>query len=280
MSERKGISPEITAALIGVAGTIIVAIFLNQPRSSSDSNTPVPVVITATSPPTAIPTDTVPPGESTSTPAPTDTPAPEPTDVPPVAIGQDWVQGCISSLWQPYPVTIQAVEKGNGCLTQPVDVFFASDGRLAFLYEGRVSTEEIYGLFALLPSSGTVSLDISLKDLTNGDIWIGVFTEPDVNSPGMILVIPEGNVKNRIIVQKTMPGQIKKDSTASINSNPPIYGVELSFNSSSISGSVPSLKYNFTSISVPSENKWLFVGYRLVNGTNRIEAEFLNLSIK
>ena len=281
---KKEKSPEITAAWIGVAGTLIVTvvtIILTRPQSPVDPATPVPVVITATTMSTVVPTDTVPPGESTSTPAPTDTPAPTATEVEPVEIGQDWAQGCVSSSWVAYPGTIAVTDKGDGCLAQPINKFFASDGRLAFLYKDRVASEEIYGLFAPLSSSeGTVSLDISLRELINGDVWVGIFAEPDINSAGMILVIPEGNVKNRNVTQKTMPGQITKDITTTINSNPPVYNVVLSYNSGSIAGSVPALKYNFTSVSVPSANKWLFVGYRLVTGTNNIDAEFLNLTIK
>ena len=280
MSEgKKGISPEIVAALIGVAGTIAVAIFFNQGQSTPPVPTAQPVVVTIISMPTAVPTDTVPAGEPTSTPAPTNTPVPTPTEVPPVALGQDWTQGCISSLWEPYPSSIVVTPK-NGCLIQPVDKFYASDGRLAFLYEGAVPSEAIYGLFAPLPSSGTVSLDVLLNEVTNGDVWVGIFAEPDINSAGMILDIPAGNVKNRPIVQRTMPGQIKKDFTASIQSNPPLYSVELTFSSGSISASVPVLKYNFNAVPVPSEQKWLFVGYRVVTGTNRIDAEFSNLVIK
>jgi len=282
--EKKGMSPEIIAALIGLIGvvaTIAVPMYLDRKDSNSGPATPAPVVVTATLEATPVPTDTVPPGEPTSTPAPTDTPAPTPTIAEPIEVGQDWIQGCISSAWVPYPGTTAVTDKGDGCLAQPINKLFASDGRLAFLYEGRVASEEVYGLFAPLSNSeGTVSLNILLRDLTNGDIWVGIFAEPDVNSPGMILVLPEGNVKNRNVVQKTMPGQITKDITASINSNPSVYNVELSYNSGSIAGSVPVLKYNFSSVSVPSANKWLFVGYRLVTGTNRIDAEFLNLAIK
>ena len=81
MAEKKGISPEIVAALIGVAGTIAVAVlFNNQSQSSPDPAVSTPIVITATFAPTAVPTDTVLPGEPTSTPAPTDTPAPTATN--------------------------------------------------------------------------------------------------------------------------------------------------------------------------------------------------------
>src|SRR5574341_2055592 len=133
-SRKTRIDPAIIAALIGVCGTVTVTVIsLLAPRLAPQP-TPfptAPVVFTSTSTtvPTPVPTDTVPPGEPTSTPAP-DTPTPLPTaTLPPV--GADWVNGCISALWKPYPTSIQPSQI-NGCLVQPVDKFYISIvGRLA-----------------------------------------------------------------------------------------------------------------------------------------------------
>jgi len=147
------------------------------------------------------------------------------------------------------------------------------------LYDDKATGQEFYGLFTLLPAVGTASLEVSLVELSKGEIWMGIFAAPDIASDGMLLVIPDGNVDNRLINLKTMPGQKKIDSTQQIQSDPPVYRVVFDFNSGSIKSSVPKIAYNFKSVPLPSAEKWLFIGYRVVNGTNRIEAEFLNLVI-
>ena len=81
-----------------------------------------------------------------------ETPTPGPTFTPaPPAIGSDWVNGCISVLWKPYPATIQTTER-NGCLLEPVNLFFAADGRLTFFVSGKFDNDQVYGMFAPLPA--------------------------------------------------------------------------------------------------------------------------------
>ena len=282
-SEKRSIdTTTVIVAVIGLVGTIaaaLITVYATRTPPQPTATPPTIVVFTPTDTHTPVPTDTVPVGEPTSTPAP-DTPTPTPTftPVPTPAIGTDWLNGCISSLWTPYPSSIAPVVQ-DGCLSQPVDKFFASGGLLTFLYDGRVSSQEFYGLFALLPADGTASLNVSLTEISNGEIWMGVFDAPTIDANGMLLVIPDGNVKNRPVIQKAMPGQERRDSTQPMQSDPPVYGVVLDFNSGSIKASVPRIAYNFNSIAVPSAQKWLFVGYRVVSGSNRIEAAFSDLVI-
>src|SRR4030095_2537672 len=125
---RARIDPTIIAALIGVCGTVTVAVIsIIAPRLVPTSNQPTPTwtvafEFTPTVSNTPVPTDTVPAGDPTSTPAP-DTPTPEPTftSAPPTPppVGADWINGCISALWKPWPTTIQTTEV-NGCLSEPV----------------------------------------------------------------------------------------------------------------------------------------------------------------
>jgi len=279
--EKKGISPEITAALIGVAGTIIVAVYLNKPQSAPDPVPSEPIVITATFEPTAtaLPTDTVLPGEPTSTPAPTDTPAPEPTEVPPVAIGQDWAQGCISSLWKPYssngPVEVIV---NDGCLSQPIFSFFANGGKLSFVNESRLSSAEVQGMFAPLPAEGTVSIYTSLKDLKTSDIWVGIFSDPSIDSEGLLMTIPSGSASERPLVFWEMPGLEKITTTASINQGSG-YGVRFEFSAGSVRAVALPNVFATNTYPVTSVQKWLFIGYQAKNGTNRIEASFSDLVI-
>jgi hypothetical protein len=284
MSDKKrSIDPSIIAALIGVLGTIIVTLitlYANRPTPQPQP-TPFP---TWTTPPTAtitntpVPTDTVPAGEPTSTPLP-DTPTPVPTVTPaPPTIGSDWANGCISVLWKPYPDTIQTTEN-NGCLVEPVDLFFAADGRLTFLASGRYGDTEVHGLFAPLPASGTVNVSSFLRSLQNGEIWMGVFAEPNVESQGMIIVIPPGDIKKRMLVQKTMPGQTEVQQTAPFSQNPPLYDVQFEVGNGSVTTKI--LRDTvFNAVPVGAGQQWLFVGYQVKKGNTRIDAEFLNLLVQ
>jgi len=277
--EKKGISPEIVAALIGVAGTIAVAIFFNQPQTTTETPTATPIVVTATSEPTAIPTDTVPPGESTSTPAPTDTPVPTPTEILPVAIGDDLLQDCLSTLWQPYPNTIQVVAKGNGCWQEPVFVFSADGGGLSVLYERNgIGPVETYGLFAPLPESGSVTFTVRVLDLNNVDFWMGIFAEPDIESNGLLMTIPAGNPKNRVIVQKEIGSYDTLQTTQNLNQGDG-FSFTYTFNELSVRGAVNPNVFVTNPVSAPSTNKWLFLGFRGLTGSYSIDGDVVNLQI-
>jgi hypothetical protein len=166
-SSSKRIDPSIIAALIGVIGTIIVTLITvnanKQPPAPAGAPTPI-IISTNTDVPTTAPTSTVQPGEPTSTPEPpTPTAVPTFTTVPPVAIGSDWGAGCISTLWQPYPANVPLIDNGNGCWKPPVLIYSANGGRLSFLYERTGSGPvDIYGLFAPLPDSGSVTFTVSV----------------------------------------------------------------------------------------------------------------------
>jgi hypothetical protein len=288
MSEprKSRIDPSIIAAVIGVCGTVMVTLitlFINQ-RAPQATPPPVPtgtavIFSTSTIAPTPIPTDTVPVGEPSSTPAP-DTPTPEPTFTPaPPKIGEDWANGCISKLWIGYPPT-QTTESGNtGCLVEPVHYFFANDGRLTFLPSGRFEDTQVYGMFAPLPANGTASIDVYLRTLQDGEIWMGVFAAPDIASQGMIMVIPPGDVKNRLLVQKTMPGQVQVQDTIFFAPPSPIYNVVFGLGSGSVSTTIMHDTV-FDPLPVNGTPQWLFVGFQVKKGNNRIDAEFLNLVIQ
>jgi hypothetical protein len=284
-NNKRSIDPAIIAALIGVMGTICVTIITLYVTRIAPPPPPQPTPLptwtntaTATITNTPVPTDTVPVGEPTSTPAP-DTPTPAPTFTPaPPAIGADWANGCISVLWKPYPASIQTTEN-NGCLLEPVHLFFADDGRLSFSISGRFDDPQVYGLFAPLPASGTVNIQAFLKSLNDGEIWMGIFAEPDINSPGMVIVIPPGDVHRRMFVQKTMPGQIEVQQTDTFSRNPPLYDVRFALQEGAVTTTMLGDTV-FDAIPLASVQPWLFVGYRLQDGEGRVDAEFLNLFVQ
>jgi len=268
--------------VLGVLATVYGPI-IQKRLAEQPSPTPIVIVATATEMPatrTPLPTDTVPPGEPTSTPAPTDTPIPSPTaTATPIPIGLDWQNDCISALWVPYPSSVQTSVK-NGCYSQPLDVFFAENGRLSFLFDGRLFSAEVHGLFAPLPASGTVDLQVYLRELKNGNLWMGVFSEPSLSAKGLLMTIPAGDVKRRPFVQWDMPGPEKVLDTVMFQQNPAIYSIRFEFNSLSVRAVVMKNAFATNNVPVQSAQKWLFLGYQGMIGTNRLEAQFLNLEIK
>jgi len=225
-TNNRRIDPAIIAALIGVMGTVCVTIItLLAPNFIPRSQTPeptIPVQPTFTVPPTAtitdtpVPTDPVPAGNPTSTPAP-DTPTPQPTFTPvPPAIGLDWANDCISILWRPYPDTVATTANNNGCLvdpinlSDPVNLVFAevtdNVGRLKFSVNRSFDSPQVYGLFAPIPLNGTVRIDTLLRRAQEGEIWMGVFAEPNITSQGLVAVLPGGeNVRRRELIQRKLP---------------------------------------------------------------------------
>lgn len=288
MSEprKSRIDPTIIAALIGVCGTVMVTLITLLVNWSGPTPTPTalpiaswtPVSIsTSTIAPTPLPTDTAAVGAPSSTPAPdTATPEPTPTFAPP-PIGQDWANNCISVLWTPFPPVDTTVT--NGCLSQPIHFLFATSGRLEFVIQSRYENTEQYGMFAKLPANGTAKIEVFLTNLQDGEIWMGIFAQPDINSQGIIVVIPPGDVKNRPLVQKTMPGQVQYFETQSFPQNSAIYNVEFQFGSGSV-GTVLMGETVVDPVPVGPTEQWLFVGYQVKKGSNRIQAAFLNLVVE
>lgn len=281
---KKSIDSSILAAIITVVGGICIALIPTLSNMLNPQPTPTPFPPTWTPVPTStiadtpVPTTTVPVGDPSSTPAPA-TPTPEPTPTPaPPKIGEDWANGCISAQWIPHP-PLQTTEN-NVCLSEPVnEAFYADKGSLKFLVDKRFENTEQYGMFAPLPSTGIASISVSLRRLQDGEIWIGVFAQPDINSQGMIIVIPPGDVKKRLLVQKTMPGQLEVQHTATFTQNSATYDVVFEFGNGSVVARIMRDTV-FNALPVGSTQQWLFVGYQVKRGNNRIDAEFLNFMIQ
>jgi hypothetical protein len=282
-NSTRRIDPSVVAALIGVIGTIVVTlitVFANRPSSS-----PQQIVITNTpAPAETVPTEPGAAGEPTSLPEPA-TQTPEPTftvtPVPAIAIGEDWPQGCISTLWKPYPVTIPVLDKGNGCWQEPIQVFSASDGTLSFIYErSKTGSPEVYGLFAPLPEDGSVTFTVQAKDLTKVDLLMGVFAEPDIESQGLVIAIPYGNVKSTRILQKdNMTDYRMLQGTVPLEQKNG-FSITFTFNAGSVGSTVNPTILTMYPVALPTAEKWLFFGYKSYDAAYRVEGNILNLQLK
>ena len=301
-TNNRRIDPAIIAAVIGVMGTVcvtIISLFASNfiPRMETPTATVPGQPIWTVSPPATltntamppVPTDTVPVGDPTSTPVP-DTQTPEPTFTPvPPQIGADWVNGCISVLWRPYPDMIVPTA-GNGCYAgqinfpEPVNTMYTENGSLKFLVNRSFENTQVYGLFAPLPANGTVRIDTELRRVQGGAIWIGVFAEPNFMSQGLVAALPEGeNVRNRPLVQLKMPEQVETQRMESFpddpTQDPPRYTVVFELSNGEVR--IQKLgETEFSPVALNSAQLWLFVGYQVTNGNNRIEAEFRNLLVQ
>lgn len=284
--ENRKIDPAVLAAVITVAGGIIVTLittFANRPDTRPEP-TIVPTsadVSTATQVDTPVPTDTVPVGEPTSTAAPpTETLTPTFTVVPPVPLGQDWTAGCISTLWQLYPANIPTTERGDGCWQEPLYVFSAENGDLDFLASSAEGVG-VYGLFAPLPTeSGSVTFSVRLRTLEDADLLMGVYADADLNSQGLLMTIPEGNVKNRVIVQKdNVNSYTTMQETANLAHGDSGYSLTFNYSVNSIRSSVNPNVFVTNPLSVPSANKWIFLGYKVKNRSYNVDATYFNLEL-
>ncbi|NWG33316.1 MAG: hypothetical protein HXY42_02655 [Chloroflexi bacterium] len=284
---KRGPDPTIVAAIIGVAGTIIVTLIsVYANRQPPPTPTITPIVVTATSMPTsALPTDTPLPQEPTLTSLPpTDTPAPTETftPVPPVALGADWPQGCISTLWRAYPAEIVPTDKGNGCWQEPVGKFTADGGGL-FIAGNRAQrgTPDLEGLFALMPESGEVTFKVRLRKANGVDFIAGIFTDANLESPAFVLSIPgDGNVSKLRIVQKdNLAGYNTITGTALLDQGDG-YSITFNFSEANIGAKVNPFVFVFDSIPIPSLQKWLFIGYKSGEGAYEVDVIVSNFTVK
>ena len=287
--EKKENDPARTQLIIGVLSfvgvliTALVAIFgpiiqENLKQSKLPTQTPI-IIIASPTEATPIPTDTVPPGEPTSSPAP-DTPTPEPTftPVPTLAAGADWLANCISTAWQVFPETISFSTK-DGCYGRPLaDVFSIRNQHLEVFFNDKVGAEEVVGIFVEVPSDTLVEFTVHLVSIENGELWMGIFGEPNLKSDGLVLGAPEGNAKNSAFVVHKLPadnryttGRFKKDSGD--------YLVSFDVLPNSVTATLE--RYTkIDTVSVPSETKWLFIGYKAFPGnTNYVAGNFFDLVI-
>lgn len=271
----------IIVALISVSGVIIAAII-------AASATLYPILLNQTPSPQPLTSTPVTPALVTSTDLPTETPTfvteaavPSATDLAiiPLPLGEDWIQGCISSVWMPYPSSVQNTERGDGCWQEPVYMFSAENGDLDFLFERPKGTPEIYGLFAPLPEVGTLTLTIRLQELSNADLWIGVFDEPDLVSQGLLLTILNGDVTSRPIIQRNPVNYETIQGTKTIQQGNG-FSISFKFDTLSVTGIVNPAVFATHSVSMPSNQKWIFLGYKGLNGYYRINGRFLSFMLK
>ena len=200
----------------------------------------------------------------------------------------DWANTCIADYnWTVFSSSDSPeVRKDDlGCYAQPIlDVFYTRDNGLYILAHHRaLISSQYYGLFTRLPQSGEVSLSLDLDMIDNGQVWVGIFENPDITSQGVMLAAPSGDVRAQVFALKNMPSGKKVQISKVFQNSEGKYLMGFKLELGAIIANVEGI--SMTRIPFTPQTRWLFLGYRAklddpLNGTADIQALFTNLEIK
>ncbi|HSG42160.1 MAG TPA: hypothetical protein VLA72_03310 [Anaerolineales bacterium] len=74
-----------------------------------------------------------------------------------------------------------------------------------------------------------------------------------------------------------MPDERRIDGTTLIPSDNAVYSMEFNISNKGVEARSINANLNFNFVEVNSPDKWLFIGFRTLDGFNHIEGEFSNL---
>ncbi len=267
---------QITIAWIGligtvitVMGTILVAAVNNRKVINQSPVLPTPVVF-------ASPVVLLPPVLLTSTVIqPTPTSAAGDYLIP----GQDWSRDCIGPSWVVFPYGILQRDQ-NGCLQQPLPgIISTQNGNLSLLSQAQADSAQVYGISTPLPFRSNVDMHLTLNQIQNGQVWIGILDGSDpLKSQGMMMVMSDGDVRNQVFVIRQIPQGHELLRSASIPAEIfNDYDVHLVIDNGSMTIKINSLQTMPLPLSFV--NRQLFIGCRNQFGFNLLNAQVSHLTI-
>ena len=268
---------KITIAIITVIGIIFSGSGVEWVKLQFQNT---PTAITTLTKQVAIITDTPP------IPVRPNNPLPQATIIPQFTPGKDWLDGCINSQWILYPPTQIPIEEN--CYNEPIPgSLFTANKSLIIRAQPDVKSAEEYGIFTKVPQSGTIRMSVDLNLLENAEIWIGIYSEPDVTSDGFLMVVPyyppanppgSDTVKRAFAIRHMqMPLENRFYLSPEFEDSDGIY--EIGFNLTK--GTVAGFMENETTDAMPFSysDRWLFIGYRALIRRSNIDVSFTNLAI-
>ena len=132
------------------------------------------------------------------------------------------------------------------------------------------------GIATALSLRSSVAMRQTLHQIQTGQVWIGVLGGPDpLNSPGIMLVMSEGNVQNKVFVVRQIPQGHEFLRSASIPAEAGGYNVQLVIDNGSVTFTIDSMPTPAYPLSFA--DRQLFIGYRNQFGYNAINAQISNL---
>ncbi len=286
------ISIAIVVAVIGFVGTLTTALLnpgLIQILDVKRTTETQPVVISTSTSTSTLPAPSAtftfissPFASATFSPSPvilasktfTSTAIPPTATIHPTSVpGEDW-EGCIDlTTWTPY-LADEKFSSSGYCAQLAHWGITAQDGYLVFNTIESTSTAKEYGIITSLPLRAEIELSINIKELKNGEVWVGVLDgdKPNKLSGFAFVIQPNSSMDFRgisptydIVANTSFTGVTDK------------FPVKIVLDAGQISVSVDDtrLVYDYP---ISFTNRKLFIGYRLLPSSN-IKAVVYNLRI-
>lgn len=272
--------------LLGVVGTIIAAVITILPQYIGAPQSPEPtqtaIVWTATV--VDLPTKTeepIPPTE-TATPAPTDTATPSPTPTP--------ITPPISCLdrWQIVSSDLDLAGTGStgDCAIANVPALGISASKSGISFGVNNFREQgTFGLATLLPSDATITLNVDLTVLTQGEFWIALSNDPSPENNMFIMAIQPNTGELRLYSDQTSRFSIKYNydellTNTALFSGPPFsYKITFATSGNSVK---PQIHYTDLPPQIVNLPKYLFIGFsnKSTLGSMTLQAEISDLSFE
>ena len=167
----------------------------------------------------------------------------------------------------------------NGCLQQPLpDVISAQNGRSLAAIPHLGGLAHTYGIFTPLPLRSDIDMHLALSRIQTGQIWIGILDGSDPGiSPGIMMVLSEGDVQNQVFVVRQLPQNSEMLRSPSVPAEADGYNIHLTISNGSVTFKINSMQTS--SFPLSFANRQLFIGFRNQFGFNWLDAQISDLKI-
>jgi|GEM_PF-5400938 hypothetical protein len=281
-------NPEYIKGFFAILVAIITAVATLYTGGVIGPKAPTPI------PPTLMPSSTfVPtllPATATVTPSPfsteilpiaTENGATATLSPTPIALGQDWLNDCISTKWQVYAAEGLVGKPGTDCWLQPVaDSISTSNGSLQIFHTGFVKTALYRGLLANLPAKSEIrfTLRVNQSTLSETELWFMILPEDDPLVSG---------IKFSTVVANPQKGKMQFDfktgssafRTQYLPENNGVYKIVIQIDNGNARISINSV--SFGPYPIAFVDRKLFIGYRPLPAPSFwIDAVFTDFSIE
>ena len=267
----------VVTALISVSPQILQAF-----QRPEHTQTPIPATATLEKTPTLMPTSTETeiPFTATVSATPTDTATPTPIS-PPISCLDRWQVIVISSDQDLAETTSQ-----DGCDHASVPALGISSSKAGISFGINNSRNQgTFGIATSLPVDATITLQLDIPVLTQGEFWIALSNTPNPENNMMIMAIQQNTGEVRFYSDQTTKFNTKylwKEllTNTNLTSNSPFsYKITLATSGNRVN---PRIYFTDLQSQVVNLPKYLFIGYnnKSALGSVSLQAEITDLTVE